>query len=158
MLAGGGLFLTNMSVGLIDGGGLGRLRCVNLSLLRRPLLAVAIILTALTGLAFVVSGIAALVANSRTFGLGVGAMLIGYGALLILIAWLVLRGRSWALGLIVASSLLHALAVGSFLTSQDRTQFVLMLVIAPFVLATLVASVLAVGRGELQRATDSTAS
>ena len=158
MLAGGELFLTNVSIGLIDGGGLGRLRSVNFSLLRRPLLAVAIILTALTGLAFVVSGIAALVANSRTFGLGVAAMLIGYGALLILIAWLVLRGRSWALGLIVASSLLHALAVGSFLTSQDRAQFVLMLVIAPFVLATLVTSVLAVGRGELQRATDSTAS
>ncbi|WP_231980837.1 hypothetical protein [Tessaracoccus coleopterorum] len=53
------------------------------------------------------------------------------------------------LGLIVASSLLHASAIGSFLTSQDRTQFVLMLTIAPFVLATLLASVIAFGRGEL---------
>lgn len=126
---------------------------MNVTLLRRPLVAIPVILTALTGLAFVVTGIAAAVVNSKTFGLGIAAVLVGYGALLVLIAWFVTRGHAWALGLVVASSLLHALAVGSFLTTEDRSQFILMLVIAPFVLATVVTGVLAVGRGELRAAT-----
>ncbi len=59
--------------------------------------------------------------------------------------------HSWALGLIVASSLLHLMVVGSFLTTADRAQFVGSLIVAPFVLATVIASVLAVGRRELER-------
>lgn len=126
---------------------------MNLSALRRPLLAIPVILTLLTGLAFIGAGAAASLANSKTFGLGVGAMLIGYGACLALIAWLVVRGHRWALGLIVASSLLHACAVASYLTSADRTQGIIMAIIGPFILATVITSVLAVGRGELQRTT-----
>lgn len=123
-----------------------------MKVLRSALITVCVSLTALTGLAVIGIGVASLVANSRTFGLGVGAMLAGYGALLLLIAWMTLRGHAWALGLIVASSLLHACAVGSFLTSQDRSQVIGMLIVAPFVLATLITSVLAVGRHELERA------
>lgn len=96
-------------------------------------------------------GVATLVANSKLFGVGVAAVLFCYGALLLAVAWLTVRGHRWALGLIVASSLLHACAVGSFLTTQDRTQLVLMLIAAPFIAATVITSVLAVGRGELDR-------
>lgn len=124
---------------------------MNLSLLRRPLLAVPVVLTLLVGIVFVVVGIASIVANSTTFAWGIAAVLAVYGLGLVLIAWLVTRGHSWALGLIVASSLLHALAVASFLTSQDRTQVIIMAVAAPFVLATVITSVLAVGRGELRK-------
>ena len=116
-----------------------------------PLLAISIILTALTGLAFIGIAVGTLVANSRLFGVGVAAVLIGYGAMLIAAAWFTLRQKGWALGLIVASSLLHVMVVGSFLTTADRAQFVGSLVVAPFVLATLVASVLAVGRRELDK-------
>ena len=40
--------------------------------------------------------------------------------------------------------------MGSFLTTTDRSQFVGSLVVAPFVLATVIASVLAVGRREME--------
>lgn len=120
--------------------------------MRRPLLAVPIALTLAAGAVFVVVGMAAIAARSTTFAWGIAAMLVIYGLGLIGIALLVLRGHRWALGLIVASALLHACAVASFLTSSDRTQVVIMAVAAPFVLATVITSVLAVGRGELERA------
>ena len=122
-----------------------------LDVLRRPLLGTCIVLTALTGVTIIAVGVASYLANTKTFGLGVAAVLAMYGLLLIGIAWAASRGHGWAVGLIVASSLLHALSVASFLTSQDRSQFVLMLFVAPFVAATLVTSVLAVGRGEMDR-------
>ena len=132
------------------GQGCGTLRCVN-AVLRRPLLAISVILTAATGLAAVGIGVGALVVNSRLFAVGIAAVLIAYGVSLLLIAWLVLKRYSWALGLVVASSLLHLMVVGSFLTTADRTQFVGSLIVVPFVLATVIASVLAVGRRELER-------
>lgn len=122
------------------------------TILRRPLLAACIVLTALAGLAVAGVGVGAVIVNPRQFGVGVVVSLSVYGALLILIAWLVARGHRWALGLIVASSLLHACVVASFLTTSDRAQFVGSLIVAPFVAATVVTSVLAVGRGELDRA------
>lgn len=118
---------------------------------RRPLLASCIILTTLTGLALIGIGIASFVANTKLFGIGVAAMLCGYGALLILVAGLVLKGHPWALNLIVAAALLHLLVVGSFLTTQNRDQFVGALIVAPFIVATLITAVLAVGRRELER-------
>lgn len=121
------------------------------AVLRRPLLAISIVLTALTGLAAIGIGIGALVVNTRLFAVGIAAVLIGYGASLVLVAWLVLRRVSWALGLVVASSLLHLMVVGSFLTTADRAQFIGSLIVAPFVLATVVSAVLAVGRRELER-------
>ncbi len=121
------------------------------SVLRRPLLAVPVILTALTGLAITGIGVGTLIANSKTFGQGVAAVLVGYGAMLIGIAWAVVRRQSWALGLVVAASLLHLMVVGSFLTTDDRAQFIGSLIVAPFVLAAVATSVLAVGRRELDR-------
>lgn len=122
-----------------------------MEVLRRPLLGICIVLTAITGLAIIAVGIASYAANTKTFGTGVGLALLLYGLMLLGIAWAASRGYGWALGLIVASSLLHALSVGSFLTTQDRTQFILMLIVAPFVAATVITSVWATGRGEIDR-------
>ncbi|WP_143570840.1 hypothetical protein [Tessaracoccus sp. ZS01] len=121
------------------------------AVLRRPLLAIPVILTALIGLAILGVAFGTLVANSRMFGIGVAAMLSVYGIALIAFAWLVVRGQRWALGLIVASSLLHAMVVYSLLGTDDRAQFIGALVVAPFILATVVTSVVAVGRGELEQ-------
>lgn len=128
----------------------GRLGGVN-SVFRSPLLAICVILTATAGFATIGVGVATVVANAKLFGLGIAAVLIVYGAGLVVIAWLVVKRVSWALGLVVASSLLHLLVVGSFLTTADRAQFVGSLIVTPFVLVTVVAAVLAVGRRELQR-------
>ena len=119
--------------------------------LRRPLLATCIVLTALTGVAAAGIGIASAIANPKTFGVGVALMLGGYGALLVLVAWLVARGHAWALNLIVASGLLHVLVLASFLTTDDRAQFIGSLIVLPFVAATVVTSTIAVGRRELER-------
>lgn len=128
----------------------GQARGVN-SVFRSPLLAICVILTAAAGVATIGIGVATVAANARLFGVGIAAVLIAYGAGLLLIAWLVVKRVPWALGLIVASSLLHLMVVGSFLTTADRAQFVGSLIVAPFVLATAVTAVLAVGRRELER-------
>lgn len=119
--------------------------------LRRPLVAVTVYLTVLTALAIIGIGIASVIANSGVFGIGVAAVLVLYGTAMLAFAWFTAQGRGWALGLIVASSLLHLFVVGSFLTTEDRAQFTGTLIVAPFVLATLVTAVLAVGRGELDK-------
>lgn len=121
------------------------------AVLRRPLLGICIILTALTGLTIVGVGIASYLANTKTFGIGVMAMLVAYGLMLVGVAWATSLAQRWALGLIVASSLLHALVVGSFLTTNDRAQFTGMLIVAPFVAATVITAVLAVGRNEMAK-------
>lgn len=121
------------------------------AVLRRPLLAVPVILTAVTGLAIAGIGVGTVVANSKTFGLGVAAVLIAYGLMLVLLAWAVTRRRAWALGLVVGAALLHLMVMGSLLTTDDRPQLIGSLIVTPFVLATLVTSVLAVGRRELDR-------
>lgn len=121
------------------------------SVFRSPLLAICVILTAAAGVATIGMGVATVVVNAKLFGVGIAAVLIAYGAGLVLIAWLVVKRVSWGLGLIVASSLLHLMVVGSFLTTADRAQFVGSLIVAPFVLATVVTAVLAVGRRELER-------
>ena len=120
-----------------------------LDVLRRPLLVGGVPGEVVTGGAILGVGIGSNASNPQTFATGVMAVLVLYGLMLIGFAWAASRGHGWALGLIVASSLLHALSVGSFLTSDDRGQFVLMLVVAPFVLATVVTSVLATGRREM---------
>lgn len=119
------------------------------NVLRRPLLAICVILTALTGLGVLGVAVGTVLANSRLFGIGVAAMLALYGVSLIAFAWFTAKGHGWALGLIVGSSLLHLMVVYSLLTSTDRTQFIGTLVVAPFILATAITSVLAVGRHEL---------
>lgn len=122
------------------------------AVLRRPLLAMCIGLTALAGLAMIGIGIAAVVVNSAWFGIGIALWLISYGAVQLLLAWLVTRGSRFALGLVVASSLLHVCVVGSFMMAGDPAQFWGSLAVAPFVLACLATAVLAVTKDELAAA------
>ncbi|MFT3886964.1 MAG: hypothetical protein QM713_02200 [Arachnia sp.] len=124
--------------------------------LRRPLLATCIGLTALAGVGLIGLGVAAVVVNSAWFGIGIALWLAGYGAAQIALAWWVTRGSRFALGLVVASSLLHACVIGSFLTTSDRAQFIGSLILAPVVLATVVTAILSVARDELSAATSTT--
>lgn len=110
------------------------------------LAAVAAGLTALTGLAIAGIGVGSAIANSKLFGIGVAAVLVGYGAAMIALSWLVIRGRAWAMGLVVAAALLHLLVVGSFLTTDDRAQFLGSLAVLPVILATVIAGVVSIGR------------
>ena len=120
--------------------------------LRRPLLATCVGLTALAGLAMIGFGIAAVVVNSQWFGIGIALWLVSYGLAQLLLAWFVTRGSRFALGLVVASSLLHACVVGSFMTAGDTAQFWGSLAVAPFVLACLVTAILAVTKDVLSAA------
>lgn len=119
--------------------------------LRRPLLLICVLLTALTGFGVLGVAVGTLVANHAFFGIGVAAVLALYGAGLFSFAWFTAKGHGWALGLIVASSLLHLMVIYSLLTSDDRAQVVGTLIVAPIILATAVTSILAVGRHELGR-------
>lgn len=125
--------------------------------LRRPLPATAVVLTALVGLAMIGIGIASWAAGRNWLGLGFGLWLGVYGLVQLLLAWLVARGSTFALGLVVASSLLHVCIVGSFMTAGDTPQLIGSLLVAPFVLAALVTSVLSVTRGELDKAAEAAA-
>ncbi|AQP46060.1 hypothetical protein RPIT_06780 [Tessaracoccus flavus] len=91
-------------------------------------------------------GVGSAIANSKLFGIGVAAVLVGYGAAMIALSWLVIRGRAWAMGLVVAAALLHLLVVGSFLTTDDRAQFLGSLAVLPVILATVIAGVVSIGR------------
>ncbi len=121
------------------------------NVLRRPLLAICVILTALTGLAVLGVAVGTVIANSQLFGIGVAAVLVLYGASLMAFAWFTAKGHSWALGLIVGSSLLHLMVVYSLLTSSDASQRLGTLIVAPFVLATAITAIIAVARRELDR-------
>lgn len=117
----------------------------------RPLLACPILLTALAALGVIVLGAVAIAVNPRTFGVGIGGILICYGALLVAVAWLAATGRRWAMGLIVASSLLHLLVLGSFISALpgDWVPFGVSVAVASLVLVTLVSALVVVGRGEM---------
>ena len=121
------------------------------NLLRHPILAVCVLLTAVAGFAVLGVAVATLVANHQLFGIGIAVILALYGASLVAFAWFTAKGHSWSLGLIVASSLLHLMVVYSLLTSADRAQFVGTIIVAPFVLVTVVTSIWAVGRREVER-------
>ncbi|WGT46092.1 hypothetical protein [Tessaracoccus lacteus] len=120
--------------------------------LRRPLPATAVALTVLAGLVMIGIGIASWAAGRNWLALGFGLWLTGYGLVQLLLAWRVSRGGTFALGLVVASSLLHVCVLGSFMTAGDTAQLIGSLLLAPFALATLVTSVLSVTRGELDKA------
>lgn len=134
-----------------QGFGLWHPGCVT-PVLRRPLPAITVALTVLAGLAMIGIGIGAWVAGPNWFGLGFALWLGVYGLVQLVLAYLVARGNTFALGLVVASSLLHVCIVGSFMTAGDRPQLIGSLCVAPFVLTALVTSVLSVTRGELDRA------
>lgn len=72
--------------------------------------------TILAGMAFVGVGIGSVVVRAALFSWGVGAMLVLYGGLLILVGWSAWRGYAFATGAMVATALLNTATVGSYAT------------------------------------------
>ncbi|SDL67003.1 hypothetical protein [Tessaracoccus oleiagri] len=115
-------------------------------------LGLATTLTGLMGLAAVVAGFAAIASQFSRFGLGVGVMLIVYGAMMLAVTWAAYRRFAWAWGLLVATALLNAFTVGSFLETQDAAQrygmaALLVVTVVAGVAAILPATRLAMDRG-----------
>ena len=107
-----------------------------------PALGVAVAGAALSGLAIVGAGIGSMAARHAGFSLGIGAVLIGYGALVLFGAWLGVRRSAWARGLIVAPALLHIATAVSFLQSDDTPQVLGATAALVILVATVVAAVL----------------
>lgn len=72
--------------------------------------------TATCGLTFVGVGVASIAVRNALFSWGVGAMLMGYGALVLAIAWAGWRGFAFATGAMIAAALLHIVTVASYLS------------------------------------------
>ena len=103
----------------------------------------------MSGLAFVGVGIASIVDAHAGFSLGIGLVLIGYGAVVLLGAWLGLRRSPWARGLIVAPALLHIATAVSLLQSDDTPQVLGAAVALLVLVVTVVAAVLPTTREAL---------
>lgn len=95
-------------------------------------------------------GVGAALVNPGTFGLGVGGMLVGYGTILCLVALFVARGHRWALGLVVASSLLHLLVLGSFISAGDHMQVIISIAVGVVVLVTFISALVAIARHDME--------
>jgi hypothetical protein len=108
-------------------------------------------LTALTGVAVVVLGIVAIVSGGGRFGLMVGLALIIYGAIMLAVVWAALRRFVWAWGLLVATALLNAFTVGSFLQTRDTGQLVGAALVLLAVLVTGIAAIMPSTRLAMQR-------
>ncbi len=107
-----------------------------------PALGVAVVGAALSGVGIIGVGIGSMAAAHAGFSLGIGAVLIAYGALVLCGAWLGLRRNSWARGMIVAPALLHIATAVSFLQSDDTPQVIGASVALIVLVATVVAAVL----------------
>lgn len=89
----------------------------------RPVsLGIAVIGTALSSLAVIGIGVASIAARFATFGIGIGIMLIVYGVLVGLGAWLGLKRIALARGLMVAPALLHLASAISLVGGGDTPQ------------------------------------
>lgn len=73
--------------------------------------------TWLSALAVGVVGVVSIAVGHGAFAVGVGAMLLIYATLVAVVGWLVVRGVSWAEGLLVASGILHLVVVISLVSS-----------------------------------------
>ncbi len=107
-----------------------------------PALGVAVVGAALSGFGIIGVGIGSMAVAHAGFSLGIGAVLILYGALVLFGAWLGLRRNSWARGMIVAPGLLHIATAVSFLQSDDMPQVIGASVALVALVATVVAAVL----------------
>lgn len=107
-----------------------------------PSLGVAVVGAALSGVAIIGIGIGSMAAAHAGFSLGIGAVLIAYGALVSLGAWLGARRSPWARGMIVAPALLHIATAVSFLQSSDTPQVIGASVALVLLVGTVVAAVL----------------
>ncbi|MEO7586667.1 MAG: hypothetical protein ABIS84_01425 [Arachnia sp.] len=107
-----------------------------------PSLGVAVVGAAVAGLGIVGVGVGSIAAAHAAFSLGIGAVLIGYGLLVLFGAWLGARRNPWARGLIVAPALLHIATAASLMQSEDTTQVVGAAAALVLLVATVVAAVL----------------
>lgn len=107
-----------------------------------PSLGVAVVGAAVSGFGIIGVGIGSVAAANAIFSLGIGAVLLAYGALVLFGAYLGLRRNSWARGLIVAPALLHIATAVSFLQSEDVPQVIGASVALVLLVATVVAAVL----------------
>lgn len=107
-----------------------------------PSLGIAVLGATLSGVGIVGVGIASIASANAGFSLGIGAVLIAYGALVLFGAWLGFRRNSWARGMIVAPALLHIATAVSFLQSSDTPQVIGAAVALVLLLGTVVAAVL----------------
>ncbi len=105
-------------------------------------LGVAVVGAAVSGFGIIGVGIGSVAAANAGFSLGIGAVLLGYGALVLFGAWLGLRRNPWARGMIVAPALLHIATAVSFLQSDDAPQVIGASVALVLLVATVVAAVL----------------
>ncbi len=119
-----------------------------------PSLGIAVLGAALSGLAFVGVGVGSIVDARAGFSLGIGLVLIGYGLVVLLGAWLGVRRSPWARGLIVAPALLHIATAVSLVQSDDTPQVVGAAIALVVLVVTLVAAVLPATREALLRPTD----
>lgn len=111
----------------------------------------AVTLTGLTGVAVVVAGIVSIVSAPELFGLGIGIMLLVYGAIMLAIVYGAYRRFQWAWGLLVAIALLNGFSVGSFLATDQWSQRIAVGVMLIFIVAAGVASILPSTRMAMRR-------
>ncbi|NLE96521.1 MAG: hypothetical protein GX596_00825 [Propionibacterium sp.] len=98
----------------------------------------------------VVAGIASIL-SLDLFGLGVGVMLLVYGAIMCAIVYAAYRRHSWAWGLLVAVALLNGFSVGSFLETDQWSQRITIGIALIFIVAAGIASILPSTRLAMQR-------
>lgn len=110
---------------------------------------IAVLGAAVAGVVFVGFGIASLASNHQLFSAGIGAMLIGYGLLVSLGAYLGWRRNPLARGLIVAPALLHVAIAFNLLQGGDVPQRVGAGIALAVSAATVVAAVLPSTRAAL---------
>lgn len=111
-------------------------------LFQPPSLGVAVLGATLAGFGIVGVGVGSMAVSDGIFSLGIGAVLIAYGALVLFGAWLGLRRNPWARGMIVAPALLHVATAVSIIQSGGTTQVIGASVALVILVATVVAGVL----------------
>lgn len=112
-------------------------------------LGLTVVMTIAGGAAFVGIGLASIFARLSTFGLGIGLVLVGYGAVILAIAWCLHRRYGFAWGLAVAVALLNAFVAGSLITGGDGLQRVVASVVLGIAVVNIVVGILPATRNAL---------
>lgn len=110
------------------------------SLFQPPSLGIAVLGTGLAAAALLGIAIASIAARFATFGVGIGIVLLIYGALVGLGAWLGYARVGIARGLMVAPALLHLAVCWSLATAGDMAQTIGAIAVGMVVVVTLVAA------------------
>lgn len=121
-------------------------------LFRPPSLGIAVVGSTVAGLVVIGIGIASLFANHAAFSAGIGAVLVGYGLLVLLGPFFGIRRSPIARALIVAPALLHTATAVSLLQGGDVPQTVGAAIALVVFLVTIVAAVLPATRAALSGA------